>query len=565
MRSPFAPLELSAFEDAQLEHLATTLVEDFLDEHDRFHLLTEIDVQRQWRLVQTRKNISVYRRRWASHERHQDLDQEPPQLLARGFINADLDDVMYASVAPSNDTSRVKLAAMGGNEIAGSLLHTVTPPTPQSPFRSTSIKWMVRCRSSRLDSVVRKRDFVLLEATGVLTRARGDRVGYHLSHSVEFAQTPELTRRSIVRAKASFCQFFKEVAPSKVEVWGTGTIDLRGGVWPSVALNVAARMVLAICDLPEFALTKKLAYVLECRRRLEADAISCLESRPSTSTHAAVCAICHAAPSPILRWRRLLRCHVCDARCCSKCVTSATVFHLQSDRQHVQRETLRCCVSCLTIAQDENAFLVASQELQVPRFSSSIRSPRESTLDDMASVSQSAEPENDDASDASPRDGSGGSRRPSCARSTQQSARRLVQLFSPSSLAKQQLGRVRACSTESSSTLSCSVSTLSCTSTTVASLSVRRRPSDDEKPVDVGIARAQEDGDVDEELASILDSDRPWHSTSAATGPAASTRPMRRFNFFEAMARLQAVADATYLEQRQLNAEMDALNRRRMR
>ncbi|GLD97976.1 hypothetical protein PINS_up006673 [Pythium insidiosum] len=420
MRSPFPPLELSAFEDAQLEHLATTLVEDFLDEHDRFHLLNESDVQRKWRPVQTRKHISVYRRRWATHERPQDLEQEPPQLLARGFINADLDDVMYASVTPTNDVSRVKLVAMGGEDFAGALLHIVTPPTPQDPFRSTGIKWLVRRRQSRLDTVVRKRDFVLLEATGVLTRARGDRVGYHLLHSVEFAQTPELTRRSIIRGRASFCHFFKEVAPSKVEVWATGTIDLRGGIWSNVAVAVAARTVLGICHLPEFALTKKLAYVLECRRRLEADAISCLESRPSTATSATVCAICHALPSAILRWRRLLRCHVCDARCCSKCVTNASVFHLRSDRQHVQRETLRCCVSCLTVAQDENAFLVASQELQAPRYSVSVRSPRESTLDDIHSVSHSgAEPEDEDD------DGRCASR----SRSGQPSTRRLVHPF----------------------------------------------------------------------------------------------------------------------------------------
>ena len=76
-----------------------------------------------------------------------------------------------------------------------------------------------------------------LEATGTIVRANGERIAYHLMHSIAYNGVRELQDQyDIVRGQLSFCHLYRQRSPGVVELYLKGFLDPLGDVFASIAI-----------------------------------------------------------------------------------------------------------------------------------------------------------------------------------------------------------------------------------------------------------------------------------------------------------------------------------------
>ncbi|TYZ51437.1 hypothetical protein PybrP1_004103, partial [[Pythium] brassicae (nom. inval.)] len=121
---------------------------------------------------------------------------ELPALIICGTIKGKLDDAVFGYVSPTLDWMRIKTLYVDG-KLA----------------RSTN------------------RDFVYMKSAGVDALFNGERVGYHLMHSVQFPETPDLD--SALRGNASTRGIYRQRTESSVDIYIRG--KGRGVVTRSIA------------------------------------------------------------------------------------------------------------------------------------------------------------------------------------------------------------------------------------------------------------------------------------------------------------------------------------------
>lgn len=123
-----------------------------------------------------------------------------PSILVLGAIEGQLDDTMYGFMCPTLDQMRVKTSYIKDGLVRGSVLATLVSPTIEDPFTSVAVKWMEQGQPAHARAVVKNRDYVYLEATGVEFLRNGERVGYQVVHSIQFPRP-----RSVRRLRAATC------------------------------------------------------------------------------------------------------------------------------------------------------------------------------------------------------------------------------------------------------------------------------------------------------------------------------------------------------------------------
>lgn len=362
-RAPFPPLHAYSEENEQLGALASMLLDEYAELYDQFQLQPYGVVRDEWEFFTQSGSIDIFCPRSKRVARPRDSEPTIPRLLAVGTLHASLDDVMFAAVAPTSEAMHVKMAALDSDDADGMLLHTVMPVMANDPFTFCGVKWLLRRPPPGLNKLVRPRDFVFLEATGVRVRRDGERIGYHLCQSIELASTPELSRRGIVRGKMALCHFFRENAQRNVDVWAMETVDMQGDMWTRVAIAEGARALATLRHLPKLATSKKLAWYKDCGppvfsclgRDLTADRPGLFTSRSRVSNR---CSNCDRPPR--LPWNKRDRCALCELAVCSGCCDKVFTSPTGQDPR-TSGTTKRCCISCVHTLADESVAAYAAQ------------------------------------------------------------------------------------------------------------------------------------------------------------------------------------------------------------
>lgn len=107
------------------------------------------------------------------------------------------------------------------------MLGSLIKPTATEPLRSLTFKWVVKANPAFITPpIVRLRDVVYLESTGITITAEGERVGYLLLHSVQLPGIRELHEYKIARANVSFCYLYHQVADNVVSVYMKGIMNV---------------------------------------------------------------------------------------------------------------------------------------------------------------------------------------------------------------------------------------------------------------------------------------------------------------------------------------------------
>ncbi|POM63953.1 Hypothetical protein PHPALM_20587 [Phytophthora palmivora] len=264
-RNVFPPLTLSVEQESQFRHLARGLVREALAYSNSFERLPpaerDLSKHKRWKAVKTRENLAVFKERdppkiftgtsfdTPEHQRLAEDEWQMPKLLVGvGSIVGSLDDVMYGVVTPDAEAMLLKAAIVRSSLVDGAVLAQIDGPTPEEPYRFLGVKWLVKGPPTTLRSFVQPRDLVVVESTGILKHANGDRIGYQLLHS----ETP---------------------GGDRVDVYVRGYVEQHGKLLDSVALKAASTGFLSSWNAVECGHVKKLMCWAssECRARVEED------------------------------------------------------------------------------------------------------------------------------------------------------------------------------------------------------------------------------------------------------------------------------------------------------
>ncbi|OWZ14601.1 hypothetical protein PHMEG_00011900 [Phytophthora megakarya] len=280
-----------------------------------------------------------------------------PILLQVGAIQGSLNEIMYGTIAVDGQGMMLKTAYTDDTLLDGETLCQLRGPSASHPFRFLGVKWVVK--GTPHAPMVRPRDLVFIEATGILTReGNNERVGYHLMHSVSVPGYGPLDDRKIVRGQISSCILFTESpeSPGGVDVFMKARFDPNGNVSESVATQSAALALMYGAKVTVCAQNKKLSWLL----RSSPDSPVHRPSRSMSMTRQRCCPICTKG---FTMFTGTAECEMCSTVVCSACTVKKKLGFARPGSKRVILRSVAFCTSCLTHARRLDVFDAARQEV----------------------------------------------------------------------------------------------------------------------------------------------------------------------------------------------------------
>ncbi|KAF1328212.1 hypothetical protein FI667_g7127, partial [Globisporangium splendens] len=394
------PVTLSEDDEEALEAIAEVFIKKTVVQYLE-HLTTHHGVvdESRWKQVKHRDDLRAYRerrsyRRDANNQTdYDDATDGTLPMLTFGTMPGILDDVMYGALNPTTEDMMLKSAYVDDGFVDWAVLASIIQPTPESPFRELSIKWVIKGHPFLIRTVLNPRDAVYIESIGFAMSPNGERIGYHFHHSVEISGFHELTEYNIPRAKVSFCHLFRQHDASTVEVYIRGCLvyaedtpialmaataaEVSISVWKNVYCAEMKKLTRIVQNslaarLPSMASASTISYASSSSSSsasssleswsMSSSSTSSSTSSSSTASDASTCARCHkrvgghmasfvAASTPSTSTsRKEKHCRICHLRVCSRCRVYKVVF-LRTDREKVCNQvSMAFCTQCAAMA-----------------------------------------------------------------------------------------------------------------------------------------------------------------------------------------------------------------------
>lgn len=357
--NPFNDLHLTSSDVANLEGLVASIVDASISRYEKF-LFEEhccIDAN-NWKLVKSRDSTKVY-----SERNHGSSRVDPripstsldlPSLLCFGTAVGDLEDMMFGVVNPTLEGMRIKASYV--DDISGAaVLSTIAEPSIEEPFKSLVVKWMELDLPFQSIGLVSNRDYIYIEATNVVHLSNGERIGYHIMHSVNFPETHDLPGR--VRANTSICGIFRQVRPNACEIYVTGLMETGGDMIRKLMVPNMATTFLSTLKYAHCGQMKKLSWMLD-KRYTEAKEMG-------TPNRELVCVTCACT----ITSRKLgdfgksdSTCKLCFGHVCHNCKISKTLSFVTPDLLLARRKVTFCAV-CVSEAVKIPAAKAAREQI----------------------------------------------------------------------------------------------------------------------------------------------------------------------------------------------------------
>lgn len=198
----------------------------------------------------------------------------PTQLLGIGFTIGTIEDMIFGSLAPT--TAAIKIQALYTQDPVAdaAVLATLVAPNPVSdPLRSVALKWVMK--KPKVYGVSRYRDYVFIESIGIRRSVCGERIGYHLMHSIDLppSEFPPLDddQEDVVRRRLSSCYLYRGIGSGLIECFLRCTTDpMRVTPEPLVVYAAAQRLLTCCPGFMRVAETNKLIFALQQNLLLKA-------------------------------------------------------------------------------------------------------------------------------------------------------------------------------------------------------------------------------------------------------------------------------------------------------
>uniref|UniRef100_M4BFZ2 FYVE-type domain-containing protein n=1 Tax=Hyaloperonospora arabidopsidis (strain Emoy2) TaxID=559515 RepID=M4BFZ2_HYAAE len=351
--SPYHPLPLTLKDQRTLLELESDLVEDTFQKYEKFVLSNSQVNLARWKHIKSKDDLHIYVKRTKGSKGKQTGTQccrsleekctgtSKPVVLSVGTFTGQLDDLMYGTVNPTDDIMQVK-ASYVNDYSDGAVLATLVKPTPADPFRSVTVKWLQIDLPLSYTKLIKDRDFLCLEASGILHFANGERVGYLMLHSINSPLVQPLP--NVVCAKHYITGFFRQIAPNVIDTFAFDSVDPGGAIMDSLLLPVCANALLSATNYVECGLMKKLTWMLQKRQ------ISLGVGNVAPSLRRKdFCVTCHRDVQPgVIKHLWKDKCSMCLGELCFGCKQVKTMSFLTRDRKVVRRK-VTFCSACVTM------------------------------------------------------------------------------------------------------------------------------------------------------------------------------------------------------------------------
>ncbi|KAF1325957.1 hypothetical protein FI667_g8803, partial [Globisporangium splendens] len=321
-------------------------------------------------------------------------DRTMPQLLAVGTVVGTMEDMMFGMASPNRAQAIMKDFYTQGEIVDTRMLYEIKGPTPDDPLRFLGLKWLVKGHTDGIGTLVRPRDLVYLENTGIKTHADGTRTGYIIMHSVDLDECRDLeAEKDIVRGRISSCYLFQQLPNGVVSVYLKSCVDPNGNIAESIAVTTTAKSLIGFGRATICAHHKKIAWELHKKRyHITSSASPTHETTAfalNRSINTSACSVCEKSFSS---FRTTCSCQLCGALVCSKCRAErklvVATLHGSSKNQVVDEESVDLCRSCIARCTRVRAEDVAREEILSGHYGS-IPKPKKSTRRDHHTVSVS--------------------------------------------------------------------------------------------------------------------------------------------------------------------------------
>ncbi|TYZ57924.1 hypothetical protein PybrP1_005206, partial [[Pythium] brassicae (nom. inval.)] len=303
-----------------------------------------------------------------------------PLLTLSGVLDGTLDDAMFGCFADTDESWRWRSTYANERFDDARILTKVLGPTPAEPYRYLGIKWFIKEHPPALGQFFKRRDFLILEATGVTEDSQGRRVGYLLMHSVAIPRVPELRELGVVRATLSFCFLIRPHADARVEIYCRGFTDPQGDMLEAVSVRLAAESLISAAAVVDYANVKKLKWLLLARQQQQQQ-----EQRDGEPPRQSSTRRCESCQRSLSKFALLpaaasssvgAACNLCWKVICGRCSVAKKIAMHIVDNQPIYK-VLHFCVGC--ILEAKNASALALARAAIPSLPSAAPTPTRSS------------------------------------------------------------------------------------------------------------------------------------------------------------------------------------------
>ncbi|CEG39531.1 START-like domain [Plasmopara halstedii] len=372
--NPYPKLELTDADRQLLLRLESDLILEVFPKYEDFVVVDKRKVNHsQWKSIGDDENLHVYVERDGYSDSkikeddpvHQPTDnwqKNMPIILAVGTFEGELNDLMFGTVNPTQEIMRVK-ASYVKDYSDGAVLANIVVPTAADPFRSVSIKWTQINLPLNQTGLIQNRDFICLEATGILHFADGDRVGYQLLHSINFPNTQPLL--GTIRAHHKIIGFYRQISHNVIDTYAFDTVHPGGKIFRSVALKASAQALLSTTNYVICGQAKKLTWRLQ-HRQAETQSFRhrCTQNIFNNELFCTACDrnLTHrnfGLPRVTALGQSV--CKLCLNPVCYKCKRPKAISFLTPDRK-LLRQKITFCVMCISEVSRMSAIPAAQDQ-----------------------------------------------------------------------------------------------------------------------------------------------------------------------------------------------------------
>lgn len=372
--NPYPGLQLTELDREKLLEIANTLVEENFHKYEQYEVQDKRKVDEScWKYLKSKDDLHIYVDRESIGQQYLSTSSSMQRKTSRatqvnnaapkerklieqlsvGTFVGQFDDVMFGIVNPTQDIMRMKASYVDDFQ-DGAVLATIIKPTTEDPYRTVLVKWVQLDVPLGSTNLIKNRDYVFLEATGILHFANGDRVGYHLMHSLNFPQAPPLPNR--VRASLSICGLFRQISANSVDNFATCTTNPGSNVPIFLQLAVSAQALLSATNYVYCGHTKKLSWILQKRQASH-------RANPR-ERNSEVCVNCARKLSGKgLGTLGKGVCRICFGCVCRSCRVPKRVSFITPDSQLIQRK-IDFCAMCVSETTKMNAVDAARDQAE---------------------------------------------------------------------------------------------------------------------------------------------------------------------------------------------------------
>ncbi|KAF4322498.1 hypothetical protein BBO99_00002647 [Phytophthora kernoviae] len=278
-----------------------------------------------------------------------------PTMLLTGHGIGRVEDAMSAIITENQQDLALVVKYKHQDVADCAIIKTIESPTQLEPYNHLSYKFFVR-KSPTDGRLMKHRHSVYLESCGMTHTSTGEKIGFHIMHSVELRQFPDLTSYNSIRALQSTRYLFRQKSDRVIEVFMLGNMDISGRMFKPLTNMFTVDTLVGVTRLMDLAEVRRLSQMAREQRRYGSRSVKLAGWSP--------CKACGLVVEGTKQ--KLLVCRLCGDAVCGKCTTSKRVFLCDDMGILGDFKKVQACTMCVLRANTGNYLPPHERVLRTP-------------------------------------------------------------------------------------------------------------------------------------------------------------------------------------------------------